>query len=58
MGGGTSRTTVRYTKSKSQKIKSSDKSKQTQLDSGTKRNVFISLGRIMFQNGYKIINLI
>jgi len=42
MGGGTSRTTVRYTKSKSQKIKSSDKSKQTQLDSGTKRNVFIS----------------
>ena len=42
MGGGTSRTTISYPKAKTQKLKSSDKSKQIQLDSGKKRNIFIS----------------
>ena len=42
MGGGTSRTTVRYSKSKTQKVKSSDKTQQTLLHSDKKRNVFIS----------------
>ena len=42
MGGGTSRTTIHYSKSKSQKIKNSDDSKQTQLTTEKKRNVFIS----------------
>lgn len=42
MGGGTTRTTIHYSKSSSQKLNSSDKSQQTQLSSGQKRNVFIS----------------
>ena len=42
MGGGTSRTTVRYIKSKNSKINSLIKDKQTKLDADTKRNVFIS----------------
>lgn len=42
MGGGTTRTTIHYSKSSSQKVKSSDKSEQSLLPSGTKRNVFIS----------------
>jgi len=42
MGGGTSRTTIHYSKSKSQKIKTSDNDKQTQLTIEKKRNVFIS----------------
>ena len=42
MGGGTTRTTIHYSKSKSQNLKTSDKSEQTQLSSGQKRKVFIS----------------
>jgi len=42
MGGGTTRTIVRYSKSKSQGIKNSDNSKQTELVISKKRNVFIS----------------
>lgn len=42
MGGGVSRTTFHYSRSESQKVKSSDKSEQSLLPSGTKRNVFIS----------------
>jgi len=42
MGGGTSRTTIRYSESKSSKIKYHDKSEQTPLPSGGKRKVFIS----------------
>lgn len=42
MGGGTTRTTVHYSKPSSQKLNSSDKSQQTQLSSSQKRNVFIS----------------
>lgn len=42
MGGGTPRTTSRYSKSKTQKVKSTDKGQQTLLSSGKKRNVFIS----------------
>jgi len=42
MGGGTTRTTISYSKTKSQKVKSSDKSQQTLLSSEKKRNVFIS----------------
>ncbi len=42
MGGGTTRTTIRYSKPNSQKIKSSDKIEQTQLFFGKKRKVFIS----------------
>lgn len=42
MGGGTTRTTIHYSKSKSQSLKTSDKSQQTQLPLGQKRKVFIS----------------
>ncbi len=42
MGGGHARTSINYSRPKSQSIKSSDKSKQTQLVLGSKKNVFIS----------------
>ncbi len=42
MGGGTTRTTIRASKTKSQNIKSSDRSQQTQLPTGKKEKVFIS----------------
>lgn len=42
MGGGTARTTIHYSKPKSQSLKTSDKSEQTQLSFSQKRKVFIS----------------
>jgi len=42
MGGGTTRTTIHYSKPENKKLKSDDKSEQTQLFSGQKRKVFIS----------------
>ena len=42
MGGGAPRTAIHHSKSKTQRIKSSDKGQQTSLFAGKKRNVFIS----------------
>jgi len=42
MGGGPSRTTIRYSKPKTQKIRSSNKDQQTLRGFGNKKNAFIS----------------
>ena len=42
MGGGTSRTTIRYSKPKTQKVISQNKSQQILLNSESKKNAFIS----------------
>src|SRR3989344_6637177 len=42
MGGGTSRTTIRYSRPKTQKVISQNKSQQILLNSESKKNAFIS----------------